>query len=67
MTTASNEPSPDAIIEGIHRIRQQLLEEHGGDLRAYFDAACKRQQESGRPVVSRPLRTRQAPSSSKDN
>jgi len=67
MMTTSNEPSPDAIIEGIHLIRQQLLEEHGGDLRAYFDTACKRQQESGRPAVSRPLRTQQTPPSSKNS
>ncbi len=67
MTTASNEPSPEAIVEGIHRIRQEMLEEHNGDLRAYFDAACKRQQESGRPVVSRPLRSQQPPAASKSN
>ena len=52
MTTASSEPAPDAIIEGIHRIRQQLLDEHHGDLRDYFEAAVRRQQESNRPLRS---------------
>jgi hypothetical protein len=60
MTTASNESSPDAIIESIHLVFQQLPDEHGGDLRAYFEAALKRQHESQRNVVSRP------PAGSKD-
>jgi len=40
MTTTSNEPAPDAIVAGIHRIRKQLLDEYQGDLRAYFESAC---------------------------
>jgi hypothetical protein len=59
MTNPSLEPHPDAIVEGIHRIREQLLAEHGGDLRAYFEAVRRRQEESGRLVVSRPARARQ--------
>lgn len=61
MTNPSLEPNPDAIVEGIHRIREELLAEHGGDLRAYFDAVRGRQEDSDRHVVSRPARSQQEP------
>ena len=54
MTTEFKEPSPDAIVEGIHLIREQLLAEYGGDLRAYFESARRRQYELGRPLRSKP-------------
>ena len=53
MTSESNEPSPDAIIAGIHAIRAKLLAEYGGDIVALTDAARARQNETGIPVVSR--------------
>ncbi len=56
ITNPSSEPSPDAIVEGIHHIREQLLQEYGGDLRAYFDSVGHRQMESGKVVVSHPPR-----------
>jgi hypothetical protein len=54
MTTNSNEPSPDAIVAGIHQIREDLLKAHSGDLRAYFEAARKRQYESKLPLKPKP-------------
>lgn len=42
----------DDIIEEIHQIRRDLLAEHGGDFRKYFESAMKRQWESGHKVVS---------------
>ncbi len=54
MTIPSNEPRPEAIIEGLHHIREDLLAEHGNDLSAYVAAARQRQNASGRKVVSRP-------------
>ena len=53
MTSESNEPSPDAIIAGIHAIRAKLLAEYDGDIVALTDAARARQNEGGIPVVSR--------------
>lgn len=53
ITNCSNEPSPDAIVEGIHRIRDGLLAQHGGDMKAYFDAAYQRQQDATRAIASR--------------
>lgn len=50
MTTKSNEPSPDAIISGLHQIREDLLKQHNDDLRAYFDSARKRQYQAQQPI-----------------
>ncbi len=60
-TNLSNEPSPDAIVEGIHHIREKLLQQYGGDLRTYFESVRKRQQESGKRVVSHPPRSEKSP------
>jgi hypothetical protein len=57
MTIRSNEPDPDAMIAGLHKIRQDLLAEHGDNLAAYVAAAQTRQNESGRPIVTRPQRS----------
>lgn len=54
MTIVSNEPRPEAIIDDLHKIPEDLLAESGNDLRAYVEAARKRQRASDRPVVSRP-------------
>ena len=34
----------DPIVEEIHQIRAQLLEQHGGDFLAYFTALLKTQE-----------------------
>lgn len=60
MTIVSNEPCPEAIIDGLHKIREDLITESGNDLRAYVEAARKRQNDSGRPVVSRPPASHEA-------
>jgi hypothetical protein len=57
MTPTYREPSPDAIVAGIHLIREQLLAEHKGDLQAYFESARRRQYESGQPLRSEPLKS----------
>ena len=49
----------DPIVEQIHRIREQLLAEHGGDLRAYVTDMIRKQEEAkrrGKVYVSRPPR-----------
>jgi hypothetical protein len=50
MTTNSNEPSPDAIVSGIHQIREDLLKAYNDDLRAYFDSARQRQYQAEQPI-----------------
>lgn len=57
MTTTPSEPRPEAIIADLHRIRADLLAAAGDDLRAYVEAARKRQQASGRRVITRPARS----------
>ena len=51
MTKSSHEDH-DTTISDIHRARQRLAEESGGDLRKISEAARKRQEKSGRPTVS---------------
>ncbi|HQZ66528.1 MAG TPA: hypothetical protein PLY87_15665 [Planctomycetaceae bacterium] len=46
----SLEPSPDAIIQGLHKIRETMADAFGGDLKALTADARKRQKESGRKV-----------------
>jgi hypothetical protein len=58
--------SDNPIVEEVHRIRQQLLAEYNGDLRALVDDAHRRVEEikAGRKqVVKLPTRagTRRAP------
>lgn len=64
ISNPSNESSSDPIIEEIHQTREQLLDEYGGDLRAYFEAVRHRQKESGKLVVSHPKRSESLPGSS---
>ena len=40
----------DTIIEEIHRTRQRMAEQFGGDIAAILEDARKRQAASGRPV-----------------
>lgn len=35
----------DPIVEEIHQIRAQLLQQHGGDFAAYFAALMQKQQQ----------------------
>jgi hypothetical protein len=35
----------DAIVEEIHQIRAQLLQQHGGDFAAYFASLMQKQQQ----------------------
>lgn len=54
----------DPIVEEIHRIREQMLAEHGGDLRALMKDAQRRTEEAaraGRTVMPPPPPQRDAP------
>jgi hypothetical protein len=47
----------DPIVEEIHRIREQLLAEHGGSLEAFMKECQRRTEEAaraGRKVVAPP-------------
>ena len=46
----------DPIVEEIHKIRERLLEEHGG-FEGYLEHIRKLQRELGDRVVSREQRT----------
>jgi hypothetical protein len=35
----------DSIVEEIHQIRAQLLQQHGGDFAAYFATLMQKQQQ----------------------
>ena len=45
---------PDPILAEIRRAREAYAEQFAGDIRAMLADLRRRQQESGRPVVSRP-------------
>lgn len=47
----SLEPDPDFIIRDLHKIREKLLDEFGGDLRGFVEYARKQQESSGHPIV----------------
>ncbi len=50
------------IVEEVHRIREQLLAEYGGDLKKYMDDVRRRTDEAaraGRRVVTLPPRPAQ--------
>jgi hypothetical protein len=42
----------DPIVEEVRRVREKLAAKHGFDVKAILAAAKKRQQRSGRKVVS---------------
>jgi hypothetical protein len=49
----------ESIVDEIHRIREQILEEYGGDLRALVKAMQRKTEEAaraGRKVVALPPR-----------
>jgi hypothetical protein len=51
--------SNNPIIDEIHRIREQLLAEHNGDLRSLFNAMKERTEaaaRAGKPVYAPPHR-----------
>lgn len=43
----------DPIVEEIHRIREKLLAEHGGDWAKYIDHLIKQQAKEGDRLVSK--------------
>ncbi|MCK6486498.1 MAG: hypothetical protein HUU22_12575 [Phycisphaerae bacterium] len=43
----------DPIVAEVRKARREILESYGWDYRKMLADAMKRQQESGRPVVSR--------------
>ena len=45
-------PGRDTTIEEIHKTRERISDECKGDMHAITEAARKRQQASGRAVVS---------------
>ncbi len=51
MTTHSNEPSPDSIVRDLHAIREQIVDEYGGDLVKLTEAARRRQELSGHEII----------------
>lgn len=44
----TTEPSPDSLIQDLHRIRESLVDSFAGDLHALSEDARRRQQQSGR-------------------
>lgn len=46
-----NTPESDDIVGDLHKVRERLLESHGGDLKSLFEELQKKQYESGRKVV----------------
>lgn len=46
-----NTAETDDIIGDLHKARQRLLNQHGGDLKSLFESLKKKQYESGHEVV----------------
>jgi hypothetical protein len=54
--------SENAIVEEVHRIREEMLAEHGGDLKALIESMRQKTDEAaraGRQVVTLPPRPAQ--------
>jgi hypothetical protein len=51
--TTRNEDSRDNTIADIHKTRQRISDRFGGDIQAISDDARRRQNQSGRPTISR--------------
>ena len=49
-TTRSIESDPDTIIQGLHRIREAIVDSFGGDLHKLTAAARERQIRSGKII-----------------
>ena len=47
----------DPIVDEIHQVRQQIMQEHDNDLHKLFEHLRKSQEVNGRSVVSRPPKT----------
>lgn len=63
--TPFTEPSPDAIIRGLHEIREAIVESFQGDLHSLTEDARKRERKSGRKFW-RPVASSDVGPSSKD-
>ena len=44
----------DTVMNEMHRIKEQIAEQHGNDLRAIAEAAKAARKGSGKPAVRRP-------------
>jgi hypothetical protein len=53
MKKPSTESSPDTIISELHRIREEIVDSFGGDLRRLTDDARRRQEASGQRIWRR--------------
>lgn len=53
MNTLSTESSSDTIIYDLHRIREEIVDSFGGDLRRLTDDARQRQETSGKRIWRR--------------
>ena len=53
MIHKTNDDSVDTTIRDIHAIREQLSDQFGGDISAILEDARRRQQKSGRRIISR--------------
>lgn len=48
-----NESTEDEIVGEIHRVRAELLSEHGGSLGTLIEHLRSKQEESGKKVIER--------------
>ncbi|MEB3278290.1 MAG: hypothetical protein VKK42_05125 [Lyngbya sp.] len=48
----------DSILEEIHKIREEYAQSFNYDLQAICDDLRKKQAESGRKIISKPLKPR---------
>lgn len=53
MKKSSTESSADTIIGELHRIREEIVESFGGDLRELTDDARRRQEATGQRIWRR--------------
>jgi len=53
MNRLSTESSSDTIICDLHRIREEIVDSFGGDLRRLTDDARRRQEASGKRIWRR--------------
>ncbi|MCG5059305.1 MAG: hypothetical protein KA714_15305 [Limnoraphis sp. WC205] len=48
----------DSVLEEIHKIREEYAQSFNYDLQAICDDLRKKQAESGRKIISKPLKPR---------
>jgi hypothetical protein len=52
MTKSTTRDQTDTTIADLHKIREQISDAFGGDIRAITEDARRRQEQSGRRTVS---------------